>query len=148
MAANRSFEEIYKDAEYVVEDGKRRFVIRVGETSGELDALLGEYQCETWAFISAHNPRSEELTPEENEARHIDFISYLNDHRYFAGFGQSPDGLWTPEASLLIIGIERSEAVGIGIRFEQNAILAGRKGFPPELVWCVGESKTTRPAID
>ncbi|MBK7705577.1 MAG: DUF3293 domain-containing protein [Acidobacteria bacterium] len=138
MAANRSFEEIYKAAEYVVEDGKRRFVIRVGETSGELDALLGEYQCETWAFISAHNPRSEELTPEENEARHIDFISYLNDHeyRYFAGYGQSPDGLWTPETSALVVNIARTEAIGIGTLFDQSAILIGRKGFSPELVWC------------
>ncbi len=134
----RDLDQLYNAAEYAVDDGALRFVIRIGELSDELDALLQEAQCDSWAFISAHNPRSTELTKSENDARHGRFLLFLDEkgYRYFAGYGQSPDGSWTPETSLLIIGIDRDEAVRIGRKFEQHAVLAGRGGFPPELVWC------------
>lgn len=135
-----SLETLYDQAEYVVETGTGKITLRVGETNHGLDALLEGNACDTWAFVSAHNPRSTVLSAEENDRRHARFVSFLDGlgHRFLEGYGHSPDGDWEPETSVLILGIGPDEAVEIGRRFDQNAILTGRVGEPVKLVWCDG----------
>jgi len=41
---------------------------------------------------------------------------------------------WEPEKSLLIFGISRTRAIELGNKFEQNAIVVGKKSLPAELV--------------
>ena len=43
-------------------------------------------------------------------------------------------GIWPPEKSLLILGIDREEARELGSQFGQNAIIFGERGGSPELL--------------
>jgi hypothetical protein len=52
------------------------------------------------------------------------------------GAGAGDDGRWAPEPSLLVLGLPRAEAVELARRFGQEAIVAGRRGAPAELVYC------------
>lgn len=137
-ANNSQFEELYRLAEYVVEDGPVRFEMYVGEECAALERLLEDSGSRSWAFLSAHNPRSTVLAADENAVRHADLIELLESrgYRFYAGYGHKRDGSWTPEASVLIVGIARAEAVALARRFDQHAILFGTIGSASELVWC------------
>ncbi|GIS62390.1 MAG: hypothetical protein CM1200mP2_46150 [Planctomycetaceae bacterium] len=51
---------------------------------------------------------------------------------------------WEPEISLLVLGIERDDAVAIGRRFDQVAIVCGRTGGVAELVRGLAEARASR----
>ena len=46
------------------------------------------------------------------------------------------DVAWPPEPSLLVLGIPRKEALRLGRRFGQLAIVAGHKSSPARLLTC------------
>ena len=52
------------------------------------------------------------------------------------GEGVGEDRAWTPEESVLILGIGRSEGVRLGQRFGQLAIVVGERDGPATLVSC------------
>jgi hypothetical protein len=52
------------------------------------------------------------------------------------GEGVDPAGDWPAEASVLILDIERDEALKLGRLWEQNAIVCGERGGVPQLLWC------------
>lgn len=138
MKTGRELELAYKATDFVVDDGEVYIVIRIGEKNRKLDILLAEYNTENWAFITAYNPRSVQLTDEENADRHSDLRATTNagGYEFLEGFGRAHVGDWPSERSLFIINIDREAASTIGKRFGQNAIVVGRLGEVAELVWC------------
>lgn len=92
----------------------------------------------SWAFITACNPRSEPLAPEENHLRQADLRDYLLSLGYsiFPGRGIAEEPGWPPEKSFLILGISREAAVRLGTMLEQIAIVAGEHGAVADLVCC------------
>ena len=113
---------------------------RIGQPSDILDAMMTMNRVRCAAFVSSANVRG--VSTPENERRLADFLlsSQLDDlkpsgkYRIFRGEGRDPDGKWTAEPSVLIMGIPRDEAESLGRRLEQNAIVWIEKGQPPELV--------------
>ena len=73
--------------------------IRIGESSVQLDALLRTHEAHAWAFISAHNPRSQRHTETENEARHRALLRCVEELGFtsLAGRGISAAGGWPAE---------------------------------------------------
>jgi hypothetical protein len=112
--------------------------IRVGNRHADLDALLSELSFAEWAFITAWNPGSALLPPEQNAAAQVDLIRIVRDHSYhfYEGDGIPDQAGWAPERSVWIAGISRADAVEIGRRFGQNAIIVGAVGAPAELLFC------------
>lgn len=110
------------------------FVLRVGEASAALDALLASDATDTWALITACNPGSVPLSPAENADRMNQLRDVLNRFTTYPGESSAPTGEWA-EPSVLVLGMGRSEAVQLAKAFGQNAILAGERGGPAELVW-------------
>ena len=112
--------------------------LKVGERSAALDGILMAQGVAAWAFITGSNPRSQPLSAEENGRRHAELMRSIRDGgwRYFDGAGIPANAEWQPEASVLVLGIARDEALALGRRFEQNAIVAGRRGGEAELVYC------------
>ena len=112
--------------------------LRVGERSAELDLLLTKHDAPTWAFVSACNPHSRPLPAAENDARQAELLRTVQAFgwRYLQGVGIPARADWHPEASVLVLGVTTEEAVGLAKRFEQNAILAGRRGAAAALVYC------------
>jgi Protein of unknown function (DUF3293) len=93
----------------------------------------------SYAIITAHNPRSEAFSKEENDKRHQMLKSYLQEKKYEvdSSLGQSPDGSWSEEG-FVIFDIELASALDIGRTFEQHAILYG-EGNRVALAWCESE---------
>ena len=53
-----------------------------------------------------------------------------------SGRGIPDDSAWEPEESMLAIGVSREEALSLGRRFGQNAVVWGERGGGAELFDC------------
>lgn len=110
--------------------------LRVGEPHPFLDEMLGFRGLETYAYVTAWNPRSEALDEEENAARQDALRRRLREKGwpFLEGVARADEGAWEEE-SLLVLGIPRSEAEALGREWGQHAVLVGRRGGVPELAW-------------
>jgi sugar phosphate isomerase/epimerase len=136
----------YRSTRYTVgESPVGAFVLRVGERSALVDRLCRRLGRDAWAYITACNPRSQVLTPAENERRMAQLTSLLDARRlpYFFGAGMGEDADWAPEPSLLVLGADRELALELGRRFEQYAVVYGVLGEPAQLLPCEGDTDST-----
>ncbi|MFP4600192.1 MAG: DUF3293 domain-containing protein [Persicimonas sp.] len=143
---NSKLIEAYRNTTYTAATPRGELRLRIGDTHPELDALLREHDAETWSFITAWNPASEPLDAADNRARQARLEAELAGAGYvfFAGKGEPDESDWEAEESVLVVGIARHEAVGVGVRYGQNAIVCGHVGEPAALVWCVAENVNRR----
>lgn len=127
----------YRRTRFCADTAQGRLVIRVGETCPELDGLLRATGCARWAYITAFNPGSVRRSDDQNYARREleDTVRRLG-HPMFPGEGIGDDGVWPPEPSILVLGIEREAAVQLGRRFGQRAIVCGELHRVATLVLC------------
>jgi hypothetical protein len=132
-------EAAYRHTHYRVRTPDGGFVIRIGQPCAALETLLRETGASCWAFITACNPRSQSLSAEVNAKRMAQLTAMLTeeDLAVIPGEGADPDGGWPPEESVLVLDIEREEALELGRAWEQNAIVCGEAGGLPELLWCM-----------
>jgi hypothetical protein len=126
--------DAYRNADYVV-FADRTVVMRIGQPSGELDALIKAEGATTAAFVTAANPRGEKRSDEENGVANAALQSFVAAAGYphFWGEGRDPFGGWA-EPSFLVIGIYRANAEALAQLFEQNALVFCAVGKPHELV--------------
>jgi hypothetical protein len=112
--------------------------IRVGQLCSALDALLLTHEARSWAYLTAFNPRGSRLSMDENRRRMERLTADVEKagHTYFRGQGVPDRHDWQPEESLLVLGITEDDAVALGGRYEQHAIVAGEMGEPARLLWC------------
>ena len=127
----------YRQAIYEVFSEKGVIQLRVNVTNFVLNELLQQYEQTTWALITAYNPYSEPLSIQENQKRNEALTTemkpiYIN---LLSAVGRDESGEWLPEESLFVMGINRGDAIEIGKKYCQNAILYGEIGKPPELLW-------------
>ena len=127
--------EAYRDADYVVL-GDDELVLRIGEPSPRLDALLDSLGAPCAAFLTAANPRSAPRPPADNKQLNTALRKLIDAAGYprYDGEGRSPDGKWR-ERSFLIVGIFRENAEALGRLFSQNAIVFIERGKAPALVF-------------
>jgi hypothetical protein len=125
----------YEGADYVVLS-KPELILRIGEPSSRLDALLEQAGATTAAFVTAANPHSEPRSAKENAPA----IAALDEMVRASGYprhraeGRDPAGRWPAEPGLLVIGIYLANAVALAGVFGQSAIVFIEKGKAPELV--------------
>lgn len=134
MRLSPKLPEAYQAADYVV-FAEPQFVLKIGEPSRRLDALLEQEGATTAAFLTAANPRSKPQSPAQNASAlsALDQLVAAAGYPWRAGEGREPDGSWV-EPSRLVIGIYRENAEALGRLFGQNAIVFIEKGGPPELL--------------
>lgn len=133
-----SQEAAYRSTDYRVDDAPGGpFAIQIGELCPELDRLLAAAGETAWAYVTACNPGSVQLSDHENARRMAELKAAVvaGGWQYFRGHGAGRDGSWPPEPSLLVVGIPEAEALRMGRRFGQNAVVAGRAGEAARLVW-------------
>ena len=111
--------------------------LKIGESNWHMEEFLVDNNVFTWAFISAYNPYSKDFSLLENEKRHTQLVSEVKkmDLVFAEGFGVPANEDWKAEKSLLILDISKEDAITLGKRWEQNAIVWGRLGGEPELVF-------------
>jgi len=107
--------------------------IRIDKENHGLAATLSQIGHTNWAYLTAWNPFSKQLTPEENETRNQQLLDDLKPFRVFNGEGIGDDSSWPPERSFLVAGIHREVAIYLGKKYKQNAIVVGQ-GAKAELV--------------
>ncbi len=141
-SAREALAHAYRSTAYTVDRLGGAFVIRIGEASGEVDALLRESGETYWAFVTANNPGSERLSAAENRERSGQLRSRLQELRYrvFPGRGVPQEAGWIAEESFLILGIPPEEAIRLGAAFGQNAVVLGSLGKTAELAFCPSQN--------
>jgi Protein of unknown function (DUF3293) len=91
---------------------------------------------QTFALVTAYNPRSMLLPRRVNEQRHVVLrdLLVLGCYRVenCVGFEEDPDGTWR-EPAWIVHGMDREEAVAYGRVFRQNAVVFS-KGGSAELI--------------
>ena len=150
VTTSQDLDQIYRDATYTVSTPQGEVQIRIGEQHPSLDARLqsalpsGSPRC--WALITAHNPRSRPLSPHENAARGLRLREELSalgtllaeghdrELLMLPAEGASPDRAWV-EDSVWIAGLTALEALALGARFGQNAVVTGEAGREASLRW-------------
>lgn len=129
--------ESYRNTTYRVTGVEPAIDIRVSKPCPALDRLLAKRGVTTWAFITAWNPMSQPLPPEENRERALRLEAELAAcYAVIAALGVGDAGDWAPEESLLVLGIAQADAVEAARRFGQRAIVAGERGGVARLVEC------------
>ncbi len=108
--------------------------IEIGKRNEELDALIKKDGQTEWAYLTAYNPYSKELSDKENLQRQSQLLSKISCYKFYEGEGVGEDSTWKPERSILIVGITKNEAISLGREFEQNAIVYGTINEVPELI--------------
>ena len=112
------------------------FVLNVGIPSAELSRLHNRCCVCCSAFLSAWNPYSVAHDARDNTTRQTALIARLHEQSlpFLTGVGQHPEGPWPAEASVLVLGLGRDQAIVLATRFEQNAVLWCGPATVPELV--------------
>jgi hypothetical protein len=113
--------------------------IHIGLRTPALDEILMRRGLGTWAFITAWNPGSQELSRDANDARHRQLVDHVNrlGLPWFEGQGEPADSGWSPEESILLFGISAVDASRLGRSFGQNAIVVGNRGGEARLLRCL-----------
>ncbi|MCW3095671.1 MAG: hypothetical protein JWL77_1289 [Chthonomonadaceae bacterium] len=127
-------ERAYRRTAYRVDDGGDSFEFRIGIRHPKLDALLDRHKARSWAFVTAYNPYSQPLDDRANRRRQAAFERSLF-LPFLHGKGQGLVGNWTPEASVLLMGITPQRARRLGSQWEQAAVVIGVRGGRPRLQW-------------
>ena len=139
MTSSQNLFDSYRRTSFFA-DIPHRICIRVGEENTDLEALLKDKSVRSWAYLTAFNPGGSDPLPlEENERRQYELeqIVAKTYRLLYRGEGIGDGGDWPPEASVLVLGIGREEAVELAERFGQRAIVFGKVGEPAELVDCL-----------
>lgn len=131
----------YEATKYWVEFPPGSFYLRCGEVSESLDALLDARGEDEWGYLTANNPNSVRVSDEENERRNSRLARRMaSDYVVFSGLAVSDDGGWS-EHSFLVLGMPLETVLKLAVEFEQNAILAGRRGEAARIVWVADEER-------
>lgn len=89
-----------------------------------------------FVLVTAYNPRSVALGVEENRRRNAALGEALRARglEFAPSSGASPDGAWE-EPGFVVFEVSLSEALDLGRRFEQHAVVWG-EGERALLAWC------------
>jgi hypothetical protein len=134
--------EAYRRTAFIAHTPEGRLVLRVGESCAELNAVLAARGVGTWAYVTAVNPGSVLLSPDDNAVRQRRLQRTIDDLGFasYRGEGVGDDGRWPSEASVLILGIDRTDARRLGREYGQLAIVYGEINRKAELLLCDPDS--------
>lgn len=131
--------EAYRSTRFEADTPLGKMSIRVGQMHGEVDALLGRNGRKDWCFITAWNPGSEILSAKQNHERNRALkqeLEALGRDRFFCGMGWPAEEGWQPEESFLVLGVGCKQAMELGRRHGQNAVVWGELGGASVLLDC------------
>jgi hypothetical protein len=128
--------ESYRRTDYVV--ARPRIRLRIGARSARLARLLERRCLHSWAFVTAWNPGSFPHPRAANRARDRELRRVLQRRGLTALRATARPRLagWMNEAGWLVLGIARGEALALGRRFGQVAVVSGTRGRRARLVLC------------
>jgi Protein of unknown function (DUF3293) len=134
----RELFEAYQNTSFCADTPDGRLRIRVSETNAGLDRPLVSSGLREWAYVTACNPGSVMLSDIQNRECQAQLEAEIARRNLvaFVGEGIGGDGRWPPERSLLVLGIGQTDAICLGRKVEQMAIVVGVAGEAARLVPC------------
>ncbi len=110
----------------------------------KLDQLCETFLCwletagaESFAILTAFNPGSVVAEPEANAEAQSRLECDLLEGGFepYVGENEATEGEWPPEETCFVFGISKDEALELGRKYGQNAIVFGASDGIPRLVW-------------
>jgi hypothetical protein len=137
MAKTTELESAYRATTYRVFLPGGGCDLRLGVPSETLRCWLETAGAARFAILTAHNPGSGEVDSEENVLCQAQLECALLELGYepYAGENVADDDSWPAEESCFVPGISVAEALALGERYGQNAIICGGADGKAELVW-------------
>lgn len=110
----------------------------VNQSAEALDDLLRTHGVDKAVFLSACNPRGVWSSRQDNQQAQALMLAQLQraNHRFLPAVSVDPDGLWSPEESVLILGWGLEQAISCGRSWQQSTLIYVSLGEPPRLVFC------------
>ena len=98
-----------------------------------------------FAILTACNPNSVLLDEKQNAGRQSQLECVILDSGYetYAGENIAEDAAWPVEESCFVPGMPIAEAMTLGEKYGQNAIVCGGDNGVPKLVWLATAVPTT-----
>lgn len=138
-AVRASLEAAYRGTEYCVQLPAGELRLKVDRQLEDDDRRLrGEAGVEShWAIVTPCNPGSQALSAQANQERREQLDAVLEEHRVrrIASVNRDPLEKWPDEPGFLLCDPLPGLAERLGRRFQQNAILTGKLGEAPQLLW-------------
>jgi len=93
--------------------------------TGEIQLpACGKAKVQRAALITAYNPFGQQVLPELNQSNQAQLIVEVESRwNYLPAEGYDPSGQWPAEPSLLVLGISLEDALELGQKYKQHAIL-------------------------
>lgn len=129
--------EAYENTNYHVFYDEE-IIINIGKKNTDLNQLFKEKNLISASIITAYNPFSEIMTDKQNVSVQLQLKKTLKDSNlfYLNAIGKDPNNKWKGEASFFIENISRENAIKLGRKFNQNAIVWIDQNLIPELILC------------
>ena len=126
----------YMNTNYIINKNsifKEELILNINKVTNLKSALP---ELKEWAFITAWNPNSIQLSKQENELRNANLLDDISSKGYIShlGSGISHDGNWS-EDSFFIENISKEEALFYALKYEQCAFVYGKANQMSELIW-------------
>ncbi len=123
----------YRNTRYeVLEPGM--FTLRVDLPSPELWAAHAELRVRSSAFLTAWNPLGAARSGRVNDRARKRMEKNLRRFEIWRGRGDDPSGDWPGEESALVLGIGLRQAMRVGRKYRQNAIVWAGADAVPRLI--------------
>ncbi len=128
--------QAYWNTNYIINKNsifKEGLTLHINKVTNLKNALP---ELKEWAFITAWNPNSIQLSKQENEQKNANLLDDISSKGYIShlGSGISQDGKWS-EDSFFIENISKEEALVYALKYEQCAFVYGKVNQVSELIW-------------
>lgn len=123
----------YRAADYVCAG----HTLRTGTPQPAFDAWLRERGYAAYSFVTPHNPMSEPLPPAKNAGRYAEFLRLIEARGYehAPAAAHDPAGAWPTEHGVLLFDVPQVKVRELARDWQQNAVVEGRVGEAPRVVW-------------
>ncbi len=144
MAKTTELEAAYRATTYRVYLPGGQCELRPGVASEILRCWLETAGATGFAILTACNPGSVRLDEEENNSRQSQLECELLESGYetYVAENVAEDAAWPVEESCFVPGIPVAEAMTLGGKYGQNAVVCGGADGVPELVWLASAAAT------
>ena len=111
-------------------------VLVPGQTSSAADDLLNSLGSSSGIVMTAYNPMSVIKTAAENAKAQNQLIEDINSRglQHLPAEGLGVDGLWPPEPSIFLCGLNFTEANDLAVKYQQAAFVEIQIGSPAKVV--------------
>ena len=137
MAKTTELETAYRATTYRVFLPGGLVELRLDQPSEALRAWLKSSAAREFAILTAHNPDAQPLDAVANMARQSQMELELLEEGFepYAGENEADNGDWPIEETCCVINIGLAEAIALGAKYGQNAVVHGTMDGVPRLLW-------------